>query len=454
MDPAYLALLAFKLALLTFYIGVLIYALPTPFPVIKRWGPQLLWDGVTSALLVSLYAILYSMSYRLALMLGGSWTLFNLWYSTSLGLVMNLKVTLAALTAIPEIARLAGPIYAIASPLDRAATLAILFLTTLAGIAELVYNYGLILIALGAVLYSIPFRLARGAGAWLIAFILVFSVGLQTLPLFISNLAVKPEVPGAGIDYRLLTVKVESSEGNPMAYGVLVLVDGNGEVVASYMVDERGHARSKYLDGDRVIIPAMEVYPYVEFNGILFPLQPRPLRVQELSNGEVVVTRTIHATLARSPLILVYSSKDFEIVGWEEGVHVKSYLNPGDFIEVRYPNYCNLTVTSNHVMVNGTWTWRGVSGFYNRVEAANPDYYEMVIYIGDCNPVLPPSDEGVQDYVEKLMNMLKFIDVNLLKAFILYYLTIPTIYVFILFLATTALARVLGGRDRVPIKVA
>jgi len=456
MDPAYLAMLAVKLAVLTFYIGVLVYALPLPLSTVKRWGAQLLWDGVLALFLATIYAILHSISYRIALMLGGSWTLFNIWYSTALSVSLNLKMLLAALTAIPEVAKLAGPVYAVALPLDRVATLTLLFLTTLAGIAELVYNYGLVLVAFGAALYAIPFRITRGAGAWLIAFILVFSVGLQTLPLFISSFATKPETPEVTVDYRLLKLSVESSTSNPMAYGVLLLMDGNGRIITSYAVDDRGYARSKYLEGDLVMVPASEeVYAYIEFDGVLLPLKPRPLRVQGQSNGQEVVFRAPHAIISRYPLILVYSSvTDFNVVNGGDWFTVTLYLNPGDFIEIRYPGYCDLNVTSNYAMARGGWTWRGVSGVYTRLTADSSNVYEVTVQINGCNSPTLPSYEGVQDYVEKLLEELRFIDVNLLKAFILYYLTIPTIYVFMLFLATGALARVLGGRDKVPVRVA
>jgi hypothetical protein len=455
MDPAYLVVLAVKLAILTFYIGVLVYALPLPFSTVKRWGPQLLWDGVLALFLATIYAILYSTSNRLALMLGGSWTLFNLWYSAALSVSLNLKMVIAALTAIPEVARLAGPVYAVALPLDRAATLAILFLTTLAGIAELVYNYGLVLVAFGVVLYATPFRITRGAGAWLIAFILVFSIGLQTLPLFISSFASKPQTPEVTVDYRLLKVRVESSRGDPIAYGVLVLMDSSGRVIASYMVDGGGYAKSKYLEGGMVMMPASELYAYIEFDGVLFPLKPRPLRAQEYSNGQEVVVRAPHIIISKYPLILAYSSvTDFKVVDGGSWFAITSYLNLGDFIEIRYPKYCNLNITSNYVMASGEWAWRGVNGVYSKLNAGSAGVYEVMVQINGCSQPHLPSDEGLQDYVERLSEELKFIDVNLLKAFILYYLTVPTIYVFMLFLATGALARILGGRDRVPVRVA
>jgi hypothetical protein len=105
-------------------------------------------------------------------------------------------------------------------------------------------------------------------------------------------------------------------------------------------------------------------------------------------------------------------------------------------------------------MASGEWAWRGVNGVYSKLNAGSAGVYEVMVQINGCSQPHLPSDEGLQDYVERLSEELKFIDVNLLKAFILYYLTVPTIYVFMLFLATGALARILGGRDRVPVRVA
>lgn len=454
MDPAYLAVLALKLAILTFYLGVLVYALPIPLPMVKRWGPQLVWDSLVSLLLVALYATLYSLSSRIALLLGGSWTLFNVWYTSSLGVTLSLKTFLASLTAIPEISRFLGVISAIVTPLDRAATLAILFLTTIGGIAELVYNYGLILITVGLVLYALPLRIARGAGAWLIAFILVFNIGLQILPIFLSSLATPPQVPEASIDYRLLSIKVTSSNGHPIAYGFLEIRDNEG-TLALYKLDGSGLAKSKLLEGDQVVVPAKTVSVYLEYDGILFPLEPSPLRPQDYPNGYRITLRAPHIVLSRYPLIVVYTSTEgSEVEEGDNWFSIKTSMNPGDYIEIRYPNYCNLSISSNLTPVTGSWEWRGVSGSYYRFEASTSGSYHILVQISGCNSPILPSDDGVRDYLEELMKRLSFIDLNLLKAFILYYLTIPSIYIFILFLATGALARVLGGRDRIPVRVA
>ena len=40
---------AFALSVLTYYLGVLIYAIPIPWYGIKRWAPLLIFDGLLAA---------------------------------------------------------------------------------------------------------------------------------------------------------------------------------------------------------------------------------------------------------------------------------------------------------------------------------------------------------------------------------------------------------------------
>ena len=46
-----------------------------------------------------------------------------------------------------------------------------------------------------------------------------------------------------------------------------------------------------------------------------------------------------------------------------------------------------------------------------------------------------------------------FVDYNILAAFILYYFTLPMTFIFILFIATAGVAKLLGGRDRLPLRI-
>jgi len=87
-------------------------------------------------------------------------------------------------------------------------------------------KYGYYLIAsLGVSLMAIPFRIARGAGALLFAFSLVFYVGLPLYPWFYSTFVAAPlihEAPGAIIDGRVVNYF-----GAPISSGLLILLKGN-----------------------------------------------------------------------------------------------------------------------------------------------------------------------------------------------------------------------------------
>ncbi len=456
MDPVYLGVLAIKLAVLTFYLGVLVYALPLPLRSVKKWAPELLSDGVQALLIALIYGTLYVASLNLAGLLGGSWALLDVWFKKSVGVIVNIKMFLAALGAVPVLSKISGIAYAVAGPLDRAATLALLFMVTLSGITELVVNYGLALLALGVALYAIPFKLARGAGAWLVAFILVFNVGLPLLPTFIVSLASEPSVPGEAPSFSVVKVKVVSNHGHPASYGFLKILDSKANIVAAHPLDSNGYATPLYPEISGILLPSnIDLYPILEYDGYMIPLNPSPLRLDTL-NSNYVELRAPHVALFREPLIMVLlSNLNYELKDSGSSLTIITKLGGDSYVDVRAPSTCSLNVTAIGASVNvGTWEWRGVSGPSYMVTAASEGDYEINVTIYNCSPTSTPHYGDSKDYADNLARSFAFLDLNLIRAFVLYYLTVPFIYVFILFLATASLARVLGGRDRIPVKVA
>ncbi|MDM7275657.1 MAG: hypothetical protein P3X22_006025 [Thermoprotei archaeon] len=456
MDPVYLGILAIKLAILTFYLGVLVYALPLPLRSIKKWAPELLSDGVQALFIALIYGTLYVASLNLAGLLGGSWTLLDVWIKKSVGVIVNIKMFLAALGAVPVISKISGIAYAVAGPLDRAATLALLFMVTLSGIIELVTSYGLALLALGVALYAIPFKLAKSAGAWLIAFILVFNVGLPLLPSFIVSLASEPSAPGEAPSFSVVKVKVASRYGHPASYGFLKILDDKARVVAAYPLDSYGYATSLYHEVSGVLLPSnIDLYPILEYDGYMIPLTPSPLKLNTISSNNIEL-RAPHVALFREPLIMILvSNPDYELKESGGSLTITTVLGGDSYVDVRAPSTCSLNVTATGANVNaGTWEWRGVSGFSYTVTAGSEGEYEVNVAIHGCSPTSTPNYGDSKDYADELARSFAFLDINLVKAFVLYYLTVPFIYVFTLFLATASLARVLGGRDRIPVKVA
>ncbi|ESQ21719.1 MAG: hypothetical protein CISAcid_00870 [uncultured Acidilobus sp. CIS] len=92
--------IALKLALLTFYLGALVYALPIPVRGLKRWGGVLIRDSLFSFALALSLGALTAFADGLARMMGGSWAFFDQWLTSGLELVLSLKVAVSAVSSV------------------------------------------------------------------------------------------------------------------------------------------------------------------------------------------------------------------------------------------------------------------------------------------------------------------------------------------------------------------
>jgi hypothetical protein len=153
-------------------------------------------------------------------MMGGSWAFFDQWLTSGLELVLSLKVAVSAVSSVTSYIPVGSALKALLGPFNDALTADLLFLVTLVAIEFIVKTAGALVTLIGLVLFSLPFRLGREAGAWFIAFVLVFSVGLQVLPAFVSSIAESPQVKvspsGANWGVTYVTARVQSAYGTPL----------------------------------------------------------------------------------------------------------------------------------------------------------------------------------------------------------------------------------------------
>ena len=168
---------------MTYFLGALLYGLPLPVYGLKKWGPTLIKDGIYIMLWSTLYFTIISIVEQVGSDLGISWNNYYNWlYGTQLETV-GLFVDVNLLNGI------LSKFYINFAPLSLASfflSLGSSFLTFLIALSLLVYeNWGW-LTAFGIMLMAIPFRLGRTIGATLIAFSIVFWVGLPLLPNFLS----------------------------------------------------------------------------------------------------------------------------------------------------------------------------------------------------------------------------------------------------------------------------
>ncbi len=449
----YLFEVAIQLAVLSFYIGVLIYALPLPIRGVKRWGGQLLRDSMFSfALAISLTAVM-EFAQGVAGMLGGSWAYFDAWFQNGVQLILGLKVAAMALSSLTSYVPGASAARALLGPLNDALTADLLFMATLGALEAIVRYGGTLLALIGLVLFALPFRLGREAGAWFIAFVVTFSVGLQVMPAFISYIASSPPVAansaGASLGLTYEPVTVHASDGQPIGNSELVLysyVDGEMKEVAQYWVTSSGAAYdpSSPEPNDVSMPSTAPVYSYVYVDGVGSQLDPYPFYPGNYSMSQGVSLYSPYILYSSQYDTIVLSNQPGNVSLSQSGdaLVIRGNLSFGGIVEVRSPNTCSLNVSANIRPASGSWSWYGVKGTYWYVQG--PVNFTMVVVQRNCTE---PRFSGftAEDYAQTYFGV-NFVSVNLIEDFLLYYFTVPIMYIATLTTIAYALARLLGGR--------
>ena len=137
MEITTLLIIGYKLSLLTFSIGVLIYALPIPWSGLKSWGPRLIWDSIAATILLSLFYFLIKISNKIPLYLGGSWSYFEAWLNNALAFAITLKELVLIAYAAARTLDLSRVVSSLLWPIDRLANALWLFMITIYGLAVL-----------------------------------------------------------------------------------------------------------------------------------------------------------------------------------------------------------------------------------------------------------------------------------------------------------------------------
>ncbi len=177
--------IATQLAVLTYYTGVLVYMLPIPLKRLKKLAPHLMVDGLYAALLIGLFSTLLYVSDYIGSLSGYTLTdvlvTTQMYFRGILELYYMKKMYELVLSGIP-IGRPSLAISIIFIPLMVVYTFIVSASLSLLSVVLSIINLKAELMALGVALYAIPLRLARSAGASLIAFALVVNAALPFFP--------------------------------------------------------------------------------------------------------------------------------------------------------------------------------------------------------------------------------------------------------------------------------
>jgi len=179
---SYFLLVSLYLSQLTFFIGVLIYSLPIPFTGLKRWAPRLISDSIFVTSIALTLDMIFRFADTLINILGGSYDLanvFNTFISLPLILLMNIVFGYVK-GVVPSALR------PLVSPLSSLVSAAYTSLLTIVMLTLIIKQIRWFLATLGVLLMSIPFRIGRGAGAYILALSIVLYVGLPLFPLYVG----------------------------------------------------------------------------------------------------------------------------------------------------------------------------------------------------------------------------------------------------------------------------
>lgn len=210
-----LLLIAFYLSILTFYLGVLIYALPIPIAGLKRWAPKLINDAFFISILTLIIGFIVGFVNYLRAILGGDWNYFLSFIKGFILYRSNLIIFLGFLREslsriLPALSRF------LSIGLDML-TVSLYTLFLLYFLALIVY-YGIgTLASLGLTLMSVPFRVARNAGAFILSFALVFYLALPLYPNFMILIA--SPLPQTVLDFVVIYGDVYSDLGYKITEG-------------------------------------------------------------------------------------------------------------------------------------------------------------------------------------------------------------------------------------------
>ena len=467
LDNSELLVLALALAFLGYNIGAMLLMMPIPFSGLKKWGPTLMKDSIYAMVLVaSLGIILGAVSY-LQKTLNSDWSSLSVWIAERTAFLLGWKASLTAISA--AISKLAGSVifHSILEPLVKAVNYALTTLYSIMSIGIIVKSYYAKLIILGILLMSVPFRLTRTVGSYFIAFAIVFFIGLPFLPTFVeqfSHVEYIQAPPQDGVEYGV--IRVYDALGNAIGYPVVFGYVGE-RLVFVYRGDSNGIVVAGFPDRG---LPSNTSYTLkLEYLGRESILQPTPIipSLHYKFTQEYLPIASIILDV-KAPLVL-YSPFPYVAIFRSENIEAGITLNERDsivvvakahnyqgYIELRYSSNC--TVYSHYSgslasYVNGTFSWRGVEGYYERFYINGNETAKLTFTFQGCKGELTQPLVKEVSYMRTLGFSLTSDFTRLAASVIMSWVVLPAVYMVILGAVSSGLAYVIGGaREKVPFR--
>ncbi len=466
-------LVAFNLAVLSYYLGVLIYALPIPWYGIKRWGPLLIIDGIFSAILIFSFNILIQAVNYIFSTLNLSWNDFIAWTNAVISSIFSLMffiqlvgnmLTRLSLGFIPNFFR---PLYSLLSY----SLTSLLLIQLIAMIIRLHYTK---LIALGIALFAVPFRIARTAGAILISFSIVFYLGLPLLPLFVQSFAQSQEVSTAAYIYGVSFPRyiIEGHNGSIVPQSILYLYSINGSLLAKYIANPNGtiYASFPYKGS-----PSNYYKMKVEYLGYLFDTIPHSFinnftcnsMKSPTNNTSCTINIHVPGILYASPCLVLLnvwnaSIKNFKVLKSNEILLLLNVSKKGVYEIMSWSGNSNIEILLNNSIISydrvtiDSTEWYANELHYLKIKLDKGLWNISVLLNDSCRQVSLDKDVIEVYYIRDTMNTSNILELVEYSSSYYFFSSIilPSSYLVLLTVISYGVALLLGGRyPRIPLRM-
>ena len=435
--------LAFYLSILSYVIGLLLKALPLPFISIKKLGRMLVLDGLFSAVLVFSYKMLIDLVDYIGSILGVNWSMYLAWLSERITILMLMLIYVKGLSIMFSKFGLGSLVNGFLSHISNLVSTSLTTMIVTTYISTILYLGSRALIPLGIALHAVPFRLTRNIGATIIAFVMVFSIGLPLMPIFIDRL-----VGGVGLmalAYRdICSTNITLKDASGRLFGNAV-IEGyyEGELLYRYVVKPNGVLTIDTLNG----FPCKSHTLYILLVDLVYATD-----VPGGDGSSRDIALIIPNVYSIAPNRFIHISGQYEVVNIERSsnwlnltinaygtVNITLYHETKDqsFVYIngrlaepqnsRYVEWYGLNITASsytlnqglHV-VNIYLDWKGVTELYPDIQPYIMKYFGIDLY-------------NIENFI--YITSLLFLQLTIL----------PVIYTLMLVVISFNLARLLGG---------
>jgi len=402
----------------------------------------MMYDGIASAILVSAYGLVIKLGDYLLTVVNADWGGFTVWLTSRASVLVSTYLLIQSLGAMLKVSG-AEVLLEILKHVGTLLATALTAIKTIYLISMVIYSLRDKILAVGVLLYSLPFRAGRSVGAAMIAASIVYYIGLPLMPAFAAVFEAPPiATPSSGLGS--IRGRVVDAIGNPLPNAVVELF-GSSSVEPDVAVV--GDPTGAFYVGPPydMLAEGTSFTPSVVFMGYRFTPDPSYLKVPW--EGTLRVYNLVYAGQSLTLVLIgaLYIG-NLSRVGSKLIVLLEVLSETASLAILKLSS-----VNVSSAMVNGeglrcSWegfSWAGITLEECYLNLGRGSYSIELEYLGVEYPRPAITEKhyvGVVDVLDYLIS-LQVVAVSYVYS----YLLLPSAYLVVLSASTYALSKFLGG---------